>query len=166
MIARLKWYYMNMGPARALQTFLMPFFLLGLAALNGNATYVLITLGLLFIGFFSSAPFGLTICNEWNRIQRWVSTLSFLIIGAVLLQVIKVLPASQVTFGVLVFALSLTHGINFWGASHPNMLTTRGVAELRKRASQPGSDARPLIFIETSKIAAQRPSTHSGPKLR
>jgi hypothetical protein len=166
MIARLKWYYMNMGPKETLRSGFMPVVMLSVAAINGTAIFVLFTLVALLIGFFATAPFGRVICDHWDRIQRWQTIMRYLVIGSILLLLLRVIPAAPISFVAIVLALGFMHGINFWGASHPNMLTERGVQELRKQASKPGSQAGPLIFIETSKPAAQRPTTNPGPKLR
>jgi hypothetical protein len=166
MLARIKWYYMNIGPKEVLRSCLMPLVVLGVAALTGSASHVLIAGATLLAGFIAPAPVGRMICDNWDQIQRWQLIMRYVLIGAVFLLVARVIPGSPITFGAIVFVLGFTHGINFWGASHLNMLTERGVQELRKQASKPGSQAHPLIFIETSKPAAQRPTTNPGAKLR
>lgn len=166
MIARLKWYYMNMGPKETLRSGFMPVVMLSVAAINGTAIFVLFTLVALLIGFFATAPFGRVICDHWDRIQRWQTIMRYLVIGSILLLLLRVIPAAPISFVAIVLALGLMHGINFWGASHPNMLTTRGVAELRERASQFESDSPSTTFSHASQHATRNPQTRSGPKLR
>ncbi len=166
MLARIKWYYMNIGPKEVLRSCLMPLVVLGLVVLNGTPVFALMTLGAMVVGFFATAPFSGLIFEKWDQLQRVQTFMRYLTLAAAVLIIAKILPPTLLTLAILILVISVMHGINFWGASHPNMLTERGVKELRKQASKPGSDARPLVFIETSKLAPQRPSTHSGSKLR
>ncbi len=166
MLARIKWYYMNIGPKEVLRSCLMPLVVLGVAALTGSASHVLIAGATLLAGFIAPAPVGRMICDNWDQIQRWQAIMRYVLIGAVLLLVARVIPGSPITFNAIVLVLGLTHGINFWGASHPDMLTTRGVAELRKRASQFESDSPSTTFSHASQHATRNPQTHSGSRLR
>lgn len=166
MLARIKWYYMNIGPKEVLRSGLMPLVVLGLVVLNGTPAFALMTLGAMVVGFFASAPFSGLICEKWDQLQRVQTFMRYLTLAAAVLIIAKILPATLLTLAILILVISVMHGINFWGASHPNMLTTRGVAELRKRASQFESDSPSSTFSQASQHAIGNPQTHSGSKLR